>query len=378
MLLQSKSLGENPAKQDKKKWFYLVIIVIIAIPYAFTEIYVRILYPHKDLMVETGRKIGPNPLGERCFIDAFSAYRSRPGSFSDTKTVNSHGFISTPEIKLQKPKNTTRIMFLGGSSTAGVAPDLPDEATWPWQTALLLRKKFKDRKIEFINAAQPGYTTFESFGVLWSRIRFFSPDVVVLYQGWNEMYYFDDVDTITRWRTLNDGSWTFNRTKGLVTRYAPSVFDYLIWPSQALTYVRLGLSESVKGEVSNSKILKKSYDTRGLDIFRGNLRIIREICDLIGTRLYVAKQATLIVKDLPPEVREHMRYDLHGFGHDAHIDAFEQLYRIIEEEIEPENILDLTPLSGNPRYFVDHVHHTILGARKTAEIVSANVSLGTN
>ena len=363
------------AVEVKKKWIILLILLFIILPYLLIEIYVRVSYPHMDLLAETGRKIGPNPLRERSMIDAFSAYRSRPGNFTETKTVNSHGFISTPDIKIKKPADTLRIVFLGGSSTAGVAPDLPDRDTWPWQTVLMMRRMLPGKKIEFINAAQPGYTTFESFGILWSRLRFFSPDIVVLYQGWNEMYYFDNVDEITKWRTLEDGSWTFDRMNSPVARYSPSIFDYVIWPSQTLTYIRLGISDPIKGEISTSKKLEPSFDPRGLEVFRQNLRLIREISEFMGARLFVAKQATLIVEDLPPEVQAHMRYDLHGFGHDAHVKAFKEIYRVIDEEIPSEQIMDLTPLSGNPHNFVDHVHLTIKGAQRIAEKVSGKIVL---
>jgi hypothetical protein len=154
-----------------------------------SELYVRINHPYADLWVVTGRKNGPNPMASWAFIDAFSAYRARPRE--GRPSVNRYGFIATPELRVSKPPNTIRIAFLGESSTAGTGrSNFADENTWPWQVADMLQKGFPEKHIEFINAALGGYTSFESYGRLWSRIRFFSPDIIVVYHDWNEMYYF--------------------------------------------------------------------------------------------------------------------------------------------------------------------------------------------
>ena len=74
----------------------------------------------------------------------------------------------------------------------------------------MLRER-TDRDIDFINGALSGYTTFESYGRLWSRLRFFQPDVIVLYHGWNDMYYMTGTREIAAWKTLPDGSWGFEK-----------------------------------------------------------------------------------------------------------------------------------------------------------------------
>ena len=81
----------------------------------FAEIAVRIFVPYTDLFVATGRIAGRNPMGDWAQVDAFSAYRARPGEYGSIgKTVNRHGHISTPDIEIDKPSGTIRIVFLGG------------------------------------------------------------------------------------------------------------------------------------------------------------------------------------------------------------------------------------------------------------------------
>lgn len=353
----------------------LFVVLVSFILFLFAEMYIRYTTEYTNLRALTGRKIGVNPASTWAFVDAFSAIGGRPGVYSHKpkKSINKHGFISTPDITVEKPDDVIRVVFLGGSSTAGTGHNLADEDTWPWQVADLLNNT-TGKRVEFINAALGGYTTFESFGRLWSRLRFYSPDIIVVYHGWNEMYYFDDVDNISKRRTRADGSWSLKKTRRSTVTYEPLWIDYLIRPSQLLSKIRIRLSTKVGGEVGQAKKeLSADYDTRGLEIYRTNLSLIREAASLFGAKLFVVKQATLIVPDLPEEDRQRCRYHLHGFDHDAHVDAFDQIYTIIEQEIADNSIIDATNLSGISEYFSDHVHLTELGASKLAEFMAGEL-----
>ena len=70
----------------------------------------------------------------------YSAFTAKPGVYGN-KSVNQHGFISTPEISISKPDSVIRIIFLGGSSTAGMGVNLRDDETWPWKTVESLKRK---------------------------------------------------------------------------------------------------------------------------------------------------------------------------------------------------------------------------------------------
>jgi len=372
--------GATPGLSDRaKRW--LTAVVATAPPLLFflgAEIYVRVTSKYEDLWALTGRSIASQPIADWAFLDAYSAWRGKPGVYHSgpvTKTVSQQGFVSTPEISQAKPPNTIRIVFLGESSTAGTGTLLPDSVTWPWQVAENLRHRPGRRaSIEFINAALGGYTTFESMGRLWSRLRFYSPDIAVVYHGWNEMYYFRPgaVDRISQWRTLPDGSWGLESSVP-VTVYEPRWFDYLARPSQVLTKVRLRLSPAANGEARAGLFkpeLSATWDHRGLDVFRGNLRLIQTTSQALGIELFVGKQATLIVPGLPERERRRCRYDLHGLDHDAHVAAFREIYRVIDEEIPHDHIIDVTALSGVPENFHDHIHPTDLGAARTATIMA--------
>ena len=359
----------------KRKFAFTLILILLptAMMFMAAEIYVRFTRSYTNLWALTGRESGRNPMEEWALVDAFSAYKGRPGTYRKSeKTVNKYGFISTPEISIKKPENTIRVVFLGGSATAGTGHDLADEDTWPFRVAEILKNNLKEKELEFINAALGGYTTFESFGRLWSRIRFFSPDIIIVYLGWNEMYYFNKEDGIVLWRTLPDGSWGFHSAPNLAT-YEPYWIDHLIRHSQLLTKIRLLISTQKNGEIGVSKNLKEDYDRKGLDVFRTNLRLIKEAASIFNAKLFVAKQATLIVPNLAEDDRNRCRYEYHGFDHDAHLDAFNQIYRVIDEEIDARYIIDVTQLSGISDYFYDHIHPTELGSNEIAKIVAKSL-----
>ena len=102
-------------------------LIVFAICLAVAEIGVRYYYPHFDLLGSTGVEPVNRVRKNRRAWDIRSPYSRkayRPntrikGKGNPVKKVNSHGFVSTPEITYEKTEGTLRIAFLGGSSTAG-------------------------------------------------------------------------------------------------------------------------------------------------------------------------------------------------------------------------------------------------------------------
>jgi lysophospholipase L1-like esterase len=344
-----------------------------AVAFGAGELTFRLVRPDLEVEVRSGR----NPMAKWAQVDAFAAYRGIPGQYlSHQKTVNADGFFSTPPLEREKREGVLRVAFLGGSSTAGTVPYLADRETWPWQVAERLRAAWPGREIEFLNAALPGYSTFESYGRLWSRVRFFAPDLVVVYHGWNDMYYFRNPAHAARWRVNPGGGWGFETEERVVEIPGRRVPAWLGW-SSALSFAYRAVTPDgpAVGEVGRlgpkaEARLAADFDPAGVAVFRQNLELMRAAEDVLGFRLFVCKQATLIVPGLGEELRAACAYQLHGFDHDAHLRAYEAVYAAVDAVMPAERIVDLRHLSGDPENLVDHVHLTATGARRVAERVA--------
>ena len=54
--------------------------------------------------------------------------------------------------------------------------------------------------------------------------------------------------------------------------------------------------------------------------------------------------------------------------------SFDAIYRVIDEEVPAERVVDLTSLSGDPEVFKDHVHPTPRGAGRIAGLVAERLA----
>jgi len=97
---------------------------------------------------------------------------------------NSLGFRG-PEIEIPKPSGRYRIVILGGSSAyeSGVYEWKKDFAR---QLEKELRVLYNTENIEVINAALPGYTSYENLINLELKVLDLKPDMVIIYEGVND------------------------------------------------------------------------------------------------------------------------------------------------------------------------------------------------
>jgi hypothetical protein len=56
--------------------------------------------------------------------------------------------------------------------------------------------------------------------------------------------------------------------------------------------------------------------------------------------------------------------------HDAHVRAFEAIYHVIDDEFPEGRVIDVTPLSGDPDIFLDHIHVNSSGTSKIAALMA--------
>lgn len=344
--------------------------------FLLAEVTVRATRSHTDLWALTGRALGPDPKASWADVDAFCAYRARPGRYTGyggnekVKSVNSDGYISTPEVSLQKSPGTIRLAFLGESSCAGTGynPVLADQETWPWLVAERLRAALPGVELDFLNAAGSGFTTFESMGRLWARVRFYHPDAIVVYHAWNDLTFLHPDQLaegpLHRWRVEVDGNWLLRRRLASIE---PLAIDHLIWPSQVLSKVRGRLSPRITGW-RDPRPQAEDCDLRGLSVSRDNLRLVLSSARTLGMEPFVCKQATLVVPELG--TADRARCEQYSFSWEAHVKAYRAYWAMIDEEVPRERVIDVTAINGRPDLFYDHVHPTPAGAQEVARLVA--------
>jgi lysophospholipase L1-like esterase len=88
-----------------------------------------------------------------------------------------------PPPALPKPAGTVRVVALGGSSTIGWHVD--GGRDWPSRLEARLAPL---GPVEVVNAGRPGATTATDFFALRDRLLRLDPDVLVLYEGFNDLW----------------------------------------------------------------------------------------------------------------------------------------------------------------------------------------------
>ena len=117
--------------------------------------------------------------------------------FADNKPslriTNSQGFASSGEFNYiyekQKSKNIYRVIILGGSTVFGdgsesIEDNLPAKLRYELSNNTNLEKE-----IEIINAGVGGYDSGNEFMYLYTELLSFNPDLVIVYNGWNDQIY---------------------------------------------------------------------------------------------------------------------------------------------------------------------------------------------
>jgi lysophospholipase L1-like esterase len=117
------------------------------------------------------------------FLNVAPNEGQRVEAFGRQASFNSLGYRS-PERPAAKAAGVVRVVCSGGSTTFDIlAAD--DLSTWPWRLELALAEVIPE--VEVWNAGFPGWTSAENLIALELRDVNLRPDVVVLFQGINDL-----------------------------------------------------------------------------------------------------------------------------------------------------------------------------------------------
>ena len=114
-------------------------------------------------------------------------------------TYNSYGLRGS-EFEAEKPDNTYRIFAVGGSSTFGRGVD--NSETWPAYLQQIINEKITDKEIEVINAGFPQAASEVEHGLIKNKLSSFDPDLIIMYDGWNDSNHHDVEETLQNWERV--------------------------------------------------------------------------------------------------------------------------------------------------------------------------------
>ena len=107
------------------------------------------------------------------------------GNKTDTININNLGFRGDNFFKI-KPDNTYRIFMVGGSTLFGTGAT-SDDTTIPGYLKDFLKYDKYPYDIEVINAGIQGADSYNELELIKNRLIDLSPDLVIVYDGWNDL-----------------------------------------------------------------------------------------------------------------------------------------------------------------------------------------------
>ncbi|MEC8194013.1 MAG: SGNH/GDSL hydrolase family protein [Myxococcota bacterium] len=224
--------------------------------------------------------------------------------------INSLGFWG-PELALEKPESTVRVVALGGSTTAG-------PRAWPYQLEVVLNEARGEGSVEVQNLGIGGWTSAEALGAFAMVGVSHEPDLVVIHCVNNDMepmravapevdysHYRRAMDVVQ----TDEGTATFKQD-------AADLLDALAagW-SDVYVYAKLFRYGPVPSRASLHQLTTWTPPTqpepseKGVAIFERNLRSIAAIAQANGAAVMLTSMPALQTKrpGIPSVPDGHLR-----------------------------------------------------------------------
>jgi lysophospholipase L1-like esterase len=266
--------------------------------------------------------------------------------------VNSLG-IRHDELELEKPGGLFRVIVLGDSVA------FPEDGF-----VAILRQKLSgipDIPVEVINAAIPGYTTYQEKLLLQRDLMRFSPDLVILQYCLNDNHRFlHRLNDKRHWLITMEARWALLPKKD-------SWFSRLIETSYLITEIRMrlyrarnALAKGTDFPWERSPSFASAWQAQTWGEFKQHLVTMR---DLLWSSM--ARLAVVAVPYGPQLEKEHLKWDRRYV-------LFPQakISEICSESGIP--LLDLHPVflaSSGTKLFSDGIHLTDEGHKLTANSI---------
>lgn len=286
-------------------------------------------------------------------------YRLRTGVTA--VDVDSLGFRG-PEIAARKPSGTYRIFIVGGSSVFGYL--VRDEEMSSAQLQRLLDGHVPGRRVEVVNAGVPGYNTMHTLVRFLYRIRPLEPDLLVYYQGFNDLGYITRIDDAAERPEIFGGLG------------APPLYQRVLGHSMLYGFVRYRSGMFVaRPAPAGSRTVTVS--ARGLDVYEQNLRLLVEAARAAGTQIVICSQASLAHPNVGERERALLGAGHFGLSADGLLAAMGALRNIQRKVADDEAVpfVDLyEQIEPTLENFGDALHLNATGERRLAQALGETLT----
>jgi len=181
-------------------------------------------------------------------------------------SINSLGFRDE-DFLLKKNEDSIRIVCLGASPTFGWGVTFDN--IYPQKLEYMLRERFENKRIDVINAAVIGYSSYQGLLLLKNQILNFSPDVVTI------SYLINDVDKNRFYRSDGRSDKELERENQYVIHIRNIVSKSSIYKLMQRTIHRLFLRKMISG---SRRSIKLPQIRVSIDDYVQNLSKMIEIC----------------------------------------------------------------------------------------------------
>ena len=293
--------------------------------------------------------------------------------------VDQNGFLSDGHmLSVEKPVDEIRIAVIGASTTANI--NLSYAENWPGYLGNLVQKALPNKTIRVINAGVPGFDTAQSIGNLALRVLPLKPDIVIIYQAYNDL---KAIKKTSNFRP--DYSHIHKKPWGSLLK--PNIFKRGL--NYSMAYVRLRNNYREHKKVKSTENYNKNFlsgETRldyipkeAIKAFDQHIRILVSIAQSEGAQVILSSFATLHnahvnyrrvqdfhkTSDLQKAELFSVGYFLPGLTIDAAFSGINQYNAILKQAAVDRHtgwVDNAAMIPHQDKYFADRVHFSSEGA----------------
>jgi lysophospholipase L1-like esterase len=198
--------------------------------------------------------------------------------------IGRQGFRGERDVSVAKPDSVFRIIAVGGSTTFDPTTS-GDSSAWPARLERMLDSLGGRGRVEVLNAGVPGFQVFDDLVRLGSELHDYDPDLIVLYQGHNDLF-----NTLSAEPRPSDAE--FDPRPGEI----PTIYPWEHWLERnSLLYHKLGSklqamrfqsSGEQVGEAVTPAEQRRTIE-RGAEAFARTTRSFLAVANALGIRVVV-------------------------------------------------------------------------------------------